>query len=127
MAPYSLSGHRPARFSSERAPASSRAYSLASACRPARGLRSGSTLRAASSSCGKFLVRDATAHGRRYEAVEPFQCMSLAVGIVQPKGELVDVAAKVLRASVMVNAVQAALENGPHASRRRCKTNHALF
>jgi hypothetical protein len=51
MTPYSLSDHRPARFSSELVPASSRACSLASVYRPARGLRSGSGLRVASSSC----------------------------------------------------------------------------
>ena len=49
------------------------------------------------------------------EAVEPRQGMVLDVSFIEPEGKLVNVAGKVLWAGVMIDANQAALENGEDA------------
>ena len=47
--------------------------------------------------------------------MQPIKRVAFHVAIVQPERELVDVAAKVFRAGVMINAVKPTLQNGENA------------
>src|SRR6266404_8671390 len=67
------------------------------------------------SSLSQLLVGDSTARRGVNEAVQPDQRMMLYVALVQPEGELVNVAPKMLFARVMIHAVESALHHGPHA------------
>ena len=49
------------------------------------------------------------------EAVEPLQGMPLHIALIEPKSELVNVSAKMLRANVVEGAVDATLQDGPDA------------
>lgn len=49
------------------------------------------------------------------QAIEPVHRADLDVALVQPKGEFVDVAAKVFRTDLMINAVDAALHDCENA------------
>ena len=51
------------------------------------------------------------------KAVEPRHGMVLDVAFVQPEGELIEVAAKVLRAGVMIDANDPAFQHGPIQTR----------
>lgn len=93
----------PVELSFSVAPASSRAGSSASVCRPEPYPRSGQEWRA-TSSLRQRLVREALANGSAHKAIEPIQRVPLAVTIVQPERELVDIPAKVLAAGVVVDA-----------------------
>jgi hypothetical protein len=64
------------------------------------------------------LVRESLARYRVHEAIEPRRCVASDVSLIQPEGELIDVAAQVLLAGVVVDAMQAALENRPDALNR---------
>src|SRR5579864_100358 len=94
------------------APASSPSSSGRGQGRPVLGQRSGLVSWAAS--CGQFLVGDPALGRGSDQAVQPLEGMALHVALVQSEGELVDVAAKVLVAGVVVDAVQSALEDRPH-------------
>jgi len=50
-----------------------------------------------------------------YEAVEPIEGVPRHIALVEPESELVNVAAKMLRADVMERAVNPALQDGPDA------------
>src|SRR5574337_313432 len=65
-------------------------------------------------SCGEFLVCDAAASGSGNQVVQALEGMALDVPLVQPEGELVDVPAKVLLARLVVDAMNPALQDGPH-------------
>ena len=49
------------------------------------------------------------------ETIQPLEGVPLYIAIVQAEGELIDVALQVLRAGVMVDAMQPALQDGPYA------------
>src|SRR5947209_3689278 len=68
-------------------------------------------LGASGSSCDQRLVSQALARNTVNEAVEPLQRVTGHVAVVEPERELVNVAAKMLRAGVVVDADQAALED----------------
>ena len=61
------------------------------------------------------LVGETLASGSADETVEPLERVHLHVAIVQPECEFVDVAPKVLRAYLMVYAMNAALHDSPNA------------
>jgi hypothetical protein len=50
-----------------------------------------------------------------HEAIQPLQSVALHVAVIETEGELVNVSTEMLRAGVMVDANQAALENGEDA------------
>jgi hypothetical protein len=60
------------------------------------------------------LVGQALSSDAINEALKPRQGMVLHIAFVEPEGELIDIAAKVLRAGVVVDANQATLENSEH-------------
>ena len=66
-------------------------------------------------SSGQPLVREPLARRRGHETIEPVQRVPRNVAVVQPPCEFVHVSVKVLRAGVMVDTVQAALQDGPDA------------
>src|SRR5258706_581770 len=66
---------------------------------------------ASASSLDQHLVCQALAGHRVNEAVEARQRVVLDVPLVEPEGELVNVAAKMLGAHVMIDADQAAREH----------------
>lgn len=68
-----------------------------------------------SSSCRQRPVGDAPPDRGINEAGQPIQRVPLDFPIVQTERELVDVAAQVLLAGMVIDAVQAALHHGPHA------------
>jgi len=63
------------------------------------------------------------------KAVEPGQGMVLDVALIEPEGELVNIAAKVLRAGVVIDADQAAFQNRENAvfGRKWDQLTGALF
>lgn len=63
----------------------------------------------------QLLVGDALARNARHEAVQPLHGVAVDVAFVQPERELIDVATKVLLARMVIDADQAALEDGEHA------------
>lgn len=95
-------------------PVSSRACSWASGDRPEHGLQSRPRL-AGFSSCDQLRVSDATANRRGDHAVEPVERQALHVSVIEPERELVDVAPDVLRAGVVIDAMQPAFQDSPHA------------
>ena len=62
----------------------------------------------------EFLVRDPSAWSLLDETVEPVERMTLHIAIVQAEGELVNVPIQMLRAYLMINAVDSALHDCPH-------------
>src|SRR4029077_10035708 len=78
-----------------------------SATRPRSGLGF------AALSCDQFLVGKTLAAHRHNHAIQPVHGVPLDVAVVEPEGELVDVAAKMLRAGMVVDAGNAALHDGP--------------
>src|ERR1700674_4618660 len=62
-------------------------------------------------SLNQFLVSDAPTGNCRNEAVEPRERMILDVAFVQAESKFIDVAAKMFRAGVMIDADQTALEH----------------
>lgn len=63
-------------------------------------------------------VGEALAHDGIDETSKPVQRVPLDVAFVQPPRKLLDVAVKMFRAGVVVDAVQPALQDGPHALNR---------
>src|SRR5438105_4392332 len=49
------------------------------------------------------------------KAVEPLQGMPLHIALIEPKSELINIPAKVLRADMVKGAVDAALQDGPNS------------
>jgi len=70
---------------------------------------------APSSSCRQRLVSDTPSDRRINKTGQPIQRMALHLAVIQAEGELVDIAAQVLDAGMVVDAMQAALHHGPHA------------
>src|SRR5947208_6233257 len=66
-------------------------------------------------SLDQILVSQPLAGNAINETVEPLQGMPLNVALIQPKSELVNVPAQMLRADMMEGAVNATLQNGPDA------------
>lgn len=109
------SNPRPHRASSF-APVSSRPSSSASVDRPGRHRLSGrARLAPVAFSCGQLLVGDAAANDSIHERIQPVQGVPGHIAGVQPERELVHVAVEVLAAGVVVDAVKAALQDGPDA------------
>src|SRR4051812_14004874 len=77
-------------------------------------LRSGREHRAFSFSCDQLLVGDAALGRGGNQAIQPLEGVALHVPLVEPEGELVDVAAKVFVAGVVIDAVQPALQDSPN-------------
>ena len=94
-------------------PAFSRAWILALADTPAPCLRSGLALREVQS-CDQLFVGDATANRRGDKAIEARERVTAHVAVIEPKSKLVDVAPKVLRAGMVIHAMQTALEHRPN-------------
>ena len=91
---------------------------LASAYTPRRHLRlrpEPSAHSRASLSLNQRLVRESLSGRPIYEAIEPCQGVILDVSFVQPERKFVNVAVKMLRASVMVHTDQAALQDSKNA------------
>jgi hypothetical protein len=89
--------------------------SSASAGTPARHQLSGPVRQGCeASSCGQLLPGDAATDDASNERVQAFERVALHVAGVQAKGELVNVAVKVLPAGVVVDAMESTTEDGPH-------------
>src|SRR5574337_174155 len=92
--------------------------SLASVCRPRRHprlrqVRAGRSL--ASWSLNESLIGQPLPASPANEAVEPRHSMILHVAVVQAEGKFINIAIKMLDANVVIDADQAALENGEDA------------
>jgi len=95
---------------------SSRACSWASGDRPAPTRPHGSALPVLSGrSCCQRLVGNATSSRRHDEAIQPLKGLALHVAVIQAEGELVDVAAKVLAAGVVIDANDAPFHDRENA------------
>src|SRR3990170_2950484 len=105
----------PVELSSSGGPASWPVCSLASVYRTEPCPRCGPARRSASCSLRQRLVGDPLTDSRMHKTIEPFHRVPLHVSIVEAKRELVDVAAQVLAAGVMVDAMHTTLEQRPHA------------
>jgi hypothetical protein len=66
-------------------------------------------------SCRQILVGNALSRRRVYQSIQPLERVLLDVSRVQAERELIDIARHVLRARVVIRAVQPALENRPDA------------
>ena len=66
-------------------------------------------------SCGQLLVGDSLANGRDHKAIEPLERVKLDISIVETKRKLINIAAKMLFARVVVDTTDAAFENRPDA------------
>lgn len=66
-------------------------------------------------SCRKLLVRDSFADDCGYEAVKPLQSVTDHVSSIQPESEFIHISPKMLVAGVMIDAMQSALHDSPHA------------
>lgn len=104
----------PAELSFSVSPVSSRAWISASVGKREPYPRSGRARRVASS-LRERLVGDAFARRRTNKTIQSVQRVPLAVSIVEPKCELVDVSAKMLAAGVVVDAENAALHDSEYA------------
>lgn len=96
----------------------SRPSSLPSAYRPRRYPQSHRVPLArflASLSLNERLVCEPLSRRAMYEAIEPRQGMVLDVAFIQPEREFINVAVEMLRAGVMIDADQAALQDGENA------------
>src|SRR6185503_1122876 len=69
-------------------------------------------------SCGHLLVRDPLAAHSVNKTVEPFDGVAGNVAFVQSPGKLIDVPSKMLRADMVVDPVNAALQDRPDALNR---------
>src|ERR1700679_611042 len=67
------------------------------------------------SSRDHLFVRDALAYYSVDERIKPLKRVPLNVALVQSESEFVNVAVKVLRARVVVDAIQSALQDSPNA------------
>src|SRR5574337_920292 len=81
--------------------------------RSVRGLRSGLAL--GEFSCCQFLVGKVLANDRNHKTVEAFKGMAFHVAHIQAKRELVNVAMQMLLGNLMIDAIDAALQNSPDA------------
>lgn len=63
----------------------------------------------------QILVGKPLARGAKREAIHPVQGVTLHVALTQPESEFVGVAAKVVRADMVLDADQAALEHRENA------------
>src|SRR5437868_4655149 len=66
-------------------------------------------------SCSQPFVRQALASRSFHEAIKARESVVLHIALIEPEGELINVAAKMLGARMMVDADQPALENGKDA------------
>src|SRR5579862_141025 len=66
-------------------------------------------------SSDQILVSEPLPCNARHEAVQPLQGMPLHVALIQPERELVNVAMQVLVAGVVIDAMQATLQDSPNA------------
>ncbi len=66
-------------------------------------------------SCGQPFVREPLASNRVHERVETVERVASDVSLIQAECELVNVAAKMFLADLMIDAMQSALENRPDA------------
>lgn len=66
-------------------------------------------------SCSEPRIRQPLTRNRIHKRIQPIERVSRDVTIVQAKRELVDVACEMFLADLMVDAIQTALEDGPHA------------
>lgn len=62
----------------------------------------------------QLLVRDTSARSRLDETIKPRKRAALHVAVVQSESELVNVAGKMFRAGVMIDANESAFQHGPH-------------
>ena len=60
-------------------------------------------------------VSEPLAGGCGYKTLKPLKGVPLAVPGVQAKGELIDISPQVLRAGMVVNAVDSTFQGGPYA------------
>src|SRR3990167_8571315 len=82
---------------------------------PAPCLQRGRVHREPSVSCDQFLVGDAALGGCGDQVIQALEGVALHVALVQAESELAHVPAKVLFAGVVIDAMQAALEDRPQA------------
>jgi hypothetical protein len=66
-------------------------------------------------SCRQFLIGQPTIRKGKGETIEPSQRATVYVAIIEPKREFINVPTQMLPADVMIDAVQSALQNSPHA------------
>ena len=66
-------------------------------------------------SCDQVLVGEAATERRAEQAGEAVKRVAADITVTEPKGELADIAVQVLRRGVVIDAVNAALENREHA------------
>src|SRR5208282_4210237 len=78
----------------------------------------GRILHKAYSSCRQPRVGQALPADRFNHRIQPLKRMPLDVAFVQPESELIQIAAEVLAAHAVVNAIVAAFQDGPDAFNR---------
>lgn len=66
-------------------------------------------------SCDQRRVGNTTAARSRDEAVKPVNRVRFDVAVIQPERELINIAPKMFLGNVMINTIDAALENRPYA------------
>lgn len=71
-------------------------------------------------SCGQPRVCEADTGRCCDEALQPGHCVNLHIAIVQTEGELIHIAAQMLCAGMMVDAVDTTLHDGPDALHAVC-------
>ena len=105
----------PAESFSPVAPASLQASTSASGDRPRLDPQSRRAAQGALSSCDQLRIGESATGRRRNHAVQPFKRPALHVPIVQAEREFIDVAAQMLGAGVVIDAMQAAFQDCPDA------------
>lgn len=79
-------------------------------------------------SCGQSFVGNARAYRSIDERVEPFQRVPFDVASVEPKDKLIDIPFQVFLARLVIDALESALEDCPHALNavRTCHASNIL-